>query len=91
MPEIKIDGKAISYVDSLTYRGSSFSSSNSLDKEVSNRTANPSSSYGRFHKQVWNERGLKLETKCAIYRAGVLTTLLLDASHGLFSVGMSRC
>ncbi|KAL8563752.1 hypothetical protein ACOMHN_058268 [Nucella lapillus] len=47
-----------------------------LDKEISNRIAKASASYGRLHKRVWNERGLKLETKCAVYRAVVLTALL---------------
>ena len=66
MPETKIDGKTLNNVDSSTYLGSSLSSSNSLNKEVSNRIAKASASYGRLHKQVWNERGLKLEAKCAV-------------------------
>ncbi|KAL8625309.1 hypothetical protein ACOMHN_030067 [Nucella lapillus] len=74
MSEIKIDGKVLNNVDSFTYLGSSLSSSNSLDKEISNRIAKASASYGRLHKRVWNERGLNLETKCAVYRA--LTALL---------------
>ena len=68
-PEIKIDGKVLNNVDSFTYLGSSLSSSNNLDGEVSNRIARTSASYGRLHQRVWNERGLKLETKCAVYRA----------------------
>ncbi|KAL8582730.1 hypothetical protein ACOMHN_051516 [Nucella lapillus] len=76
MPEIKIDGKVLNNVDSFTYFGSSLSFSNSLDKEISNRIAKASASYGRLHKRVWNERGFKLETKCAVYRAVVLTALL---------------
>ncbi|KAL8620317.1 hypothetical protein ACOMHN_059917 [Nucella lapillus] len=39
MPEIKIDGKVLNNVDSFTYLGSSLSSSNRLDKEISNRIA----------------------------------------------------
>ena len=73
MPEIKIDGKALNNVDSFTCLGSSFSSSNILDKEISNRIAKASASYGRLHKRVWNERGLKLETESAVYRAVVLS------------------
>ncbi|KAL8612753.1 hypothetical protein ACOMHN_033752 [Nucella lapillus] len=76
MPEIKIDGKVLNNVDSFTYLGSSHSSSNSLDKEISNCIAKASASYRRLHKRVCNERGLKLETKCAVYRAVVLTALL---------------
>ena len=51
-------------------------SSNSIDKEISNRIAKASASYGRLHKRVWSDRGLTVETKCAVYRAVVLTALL---------------
>ena len=71
-----IYGKAYNHVDSFTCLGSSLSSSNSLDKKVSNRIDKASASYGRLHKRVLNERGLKLMTKCAVYRAVVLTVLL---------------
>ncbi|KAL8602564.1 hypothetical protein ACOMHN_065816 [Nucella lapillus] len=47
-----------------------------LDKEISNRIAKASASYGRLHTRVWNEMGLKLETKRRVYRAVVLTALL---------------
>ena len=76
MPEIKTNGKALHNVDSFTNLGSSLSSFNSLDKQVSNHIAKASACYGRLHKGVWNERGLKLETKCAVYRAAVLSVLL---------------
>lgn len=49
-PKIKIDGKILNCVDSFTYLGSSLSSSNSLDKEISTRIAKASASYGRLQK-----------------------------------------
>ncbi|KAL8587109.1 hypothetical protein ACOMHN_026077 [Nucella lapillus] len=55
MPEIKIDGKVLNNLDSFAYLCSSLSSSNSLDKEIYNRIAKASASYGRLHKRVWNE------------------------------------
>ncbi|KAL8597728.1 hypothetical protein ACOMHN_001687 [Nucella lapillus] len=76
MPEIKINGTVLNNGDSFTYLGSILSSPNSLDKEISNRIAEASASCGRLHERVRNERGLKLETKCAVYRAVVLTALL---------------
>ncbi|KAL8621713.1 hypothetical protein ACOMHN_061848 [Nucella lapillus] len=45
MPEIKIDGKVLNNVNSFTYLRSSLSSSNSLDKEISNCIAKASASY----------------------------------------------
>ena len=35
-----------------------------------------SNSFGRLRSRVWNERGLKEETKIAVYRAVVLSSLL---------------
>ena len=78
IPEVKIDGKVLNTVDSFTYLGSCLSSCKGLDREVSNRIAKPNASYGRLHKQAWNERGLKLEAKYAVYRAAVLTALLYE-------------
>ena len=75
-PSIKIDDKTLNTVESFTYLGSKISSSGSFDKEISNRIAKASSSYGRLTKRVWSNRGLKLETKCAVYRAVVLSALL---------------
>ena len=48
----------------------------SLDKEISSRLAKGSSSFGRLWTRVWTERGIKLSTKIAVYRAVVLTSLL---------------
>ena len=62
-PKIKIDGKILNCADSFTYLGSSLSSANSLDKEISTRIAKASASYGRLQKRVWCDRGLSIETK----------------------------
>ena len=75
-PKIKIDGKILNCVDSFTYLGSSLSSSNSLDKEISTRIAKANASYGRLQKRVLCDRGLSIETKCAVYKAAVLSALL---------------
>ena len=75
-PKIKIDGKILNCVDSFTYLGSSLSSSNSLDKEISTRIAKANASYGRLQKRVWCDRGLSIEIKCAVYKAVVLSALL---------------
>ena len=76
IPNIQIDGKVLNNVDSFTYLGSTLSSNNSLDKEISSRIAKASASFGRLQKRVWKERGLRQDTKCAVYKAVVLTALL---------------
>ena len=65
-PEILIDGKTLNNADSFTYLGSILSASNSLDKEISSRIAKASASFGRLRKHVWNERGLRKETKLSL-------------------------
>ena len=75
-PEIRIDNQVLKNVDAFTYLGSTLTSNNSLDKEISNRIAKASSAFGRLRKRVWDVRGLRLETKCAVYRAVVLSALL---------------
>ena len=75
-PEIKIDNQKLKNVDAFTYLGCTLTSNNSLDKEISNRIAKASAAFGRLRKRVWDERGLKTETKCAVYRAVVLSALL---------------
>ena len=76
LPNIQIDGKVLNNVDSFTYLGSTLSSTTSLDKEISSRISKANASFGRLHKRVWKERGLRVDTKCAVYRAVVLTALL---------------
>ena len=76
VPEIKIDNQTLKNVDAFTYLGSTLTSNNSLDKEISSRIAKASASFGRLRKRVWDDRGLKIDTKCAVYRAVVLSALL---------------
>ena len=80
-PKIKIDGKILNCVDSFTYLGSSLSSCNSLDKEISTRIAKAIASYGRLQKRVWCDRGLRIETKCAVCKAVVLSALLYGCEY----------
>ena len=75
-PVIKIQGTQLNNVQEFTYLGSRVTSDCSLDKETSSRLAKGSSSFGRLWTRVWTERGIKLSTKIAVYRAVVLTSLL---------------
>ena len=43
---------------------------------MSNRLAKAGASFGRLWTRVWRERGIKLPTKLAVYRAVVMTSLL---------------
>ena len=75
-PQIEIEGIRLNNVESFTYLGSSLTSNCSMDKEVSNRLAKAGASFGRLGPRVWGERGIKLSTKLAVYKAVVITSLL---------------
>ena len=74
-PNITINGQQLNVVDKFTYLGSTLSR-NVIDDEVNARLATGSAAFGRLHKNVWNRRGITLETKIKVYQAIVLTTLL---------------
>ena len=75
-PTIKIDGQALNNVEAFTYLGSRLSSDGNLDCEIAARLSKASSSFGRLWTRVWRERGISAQTKTAVYRAVVLTSLL---------------
>ena len=75
-PRIEIEGTTLDNVESFTYLGSCLTSNCSMDKEVSNRLAKAGASFGRLWTRVWGERGIKLSTKLAVYKAVVITSLL---------------
>ena len=56
----------------FTYLGSTLSQNVTIDDEVNVRIA----TFGRLHANVWNRRGISLQTKLKVYRAIVLPTLL---------------
>ena len=75
-PSIVIEGTKLNNVECFTYLGSTLTSTGSMDREVSNRLAMAGASFGRLWTRVWRERGIKLPTKLAVYRAVVMTSLL---------------
>ena len=75
-PSITINGQCLKSVDKFTYLGSTLSRNVVIDDEADARLAKANSAFGRLSKNVWNRRGITLETKIKVYRAAVLTTLL---------------
>ena len=75
-PNIQVNGERLKAVDKFTYLGSTLSRNVTIDDEVQCRLAKASSAFGRLSQQVWNRRGIRLETKIKVYRAAVITTLL---------------
>ncbi|KAI8516013.1 hypothetical protein Bbelb_068260 [Branchiostoma belcheri] len=75
-PPIVINNTEIKTVDKFCYLGSTITSSGSLDAEVTQRIGKASVAFGRLTKRLWQEHGIRLSTKIAVYIAVVLSTLL---------------
>jgi len=75
-PSIQVKGCTLQDVDKFTYLGSTLARTATIDDEVTSRIAKASSAYGRLRSNVWERRGIRIDTKLAVYRAVVLTTLL---------------
>jgi len=73
---VYIQETAIKPVDTFKYLGSKISCKLSLDAEITTRIASASVAFGRLSKRLWKDRGIKLQTKMATYRAVVIPTLL---------------
>ena len=89
-PQISIDGTSLKAADYFTYLGSVISNDASIDKDVDNRLAKASGSFGRLKKRVWKNHSLRLSTKILVYKAVVITTLLYGSElrkHGFCIVG----
>ena len=78
-PNISINNQRLKAVNKFTYLGSTLSRNVVIDDEVNLRLAKASAAFGRLYKNVWNRRGITLDTKLKVYRAVVLTTLLYGA------------
>ena len=75
-PRIAINGSVLKVVNQFTYLGSILTDDCTLDREIEARIRKASVAYGRLRDRVWQEHDIRLETKIALYRAIVLSTLL---------------
>lgn len=70
---IQVDGKSLNYVKPFTYLACKVDLSASLDDEIVNCLAK---AFGKLRHCLWNERGIKLDTKELVHKAAMLITLL---------------
>jgi len=75
-PVIKVEDTSIMAVNKFCYLGSILSSNAVVDDDISARLSKASSAFGRLAKRLWNDHGIRLDTKIAVYKAAVLTSLL---------------
>ncbi|PIK58516.1 hypothetical protein BSL78_04540 [Apostichopus japonicus] len=74
--EITIKGERLTQSNTFTYLGSTISSNNSADVEVSKRVQAACKSFGALSKRLWSRHEIKLTTKMEIYRTLVMPSLL---------------
>jgi len=75
-PAIMPGGTAFPAVERFCYLGSTMSADANVDDDVSSCIAEASQSFGRLLKRLWDDHGIRLETKVAVYKAAILTILL---------------
>ena len=75
-PEILVDGTALDVEDDFTYLGSVMSNDLSLEKELNRRIGRACNTFARLTERVWENSKLTINTKIAVYKACVLSTLL---------------
>ena len=74
--QINIEDTSLNSVEHFTYLGSVISNDATVNKDLDNRLARVSSTFGRLHKRVWQSHSLCLSTKMQVYHAVVVPTLL---------------
>jgi len=55
------------------------SSDANIDEDISSRIAKASYSFGRLARRLWDDHGIRLDTKVAVYKAAILTSLLFGS------------
>ena len=75
-PRITINGEALKVVQTFKYLSSTLSVDNRADSEISSRIQNACASFGKLEKRLWSRVGIRLSTKCKVYKAMVLPALL---------------
>ena len=73
---INIEGTDLNKVKHFKYLGSTITNNNKLDSELQLRMSKASQTFGRLRARVWDNNDLTIKTKCAVYQAIVLSTLL---------------
>ena len=70
------NGQRLAVVDKFVCFGGTLWRSANIDEEVAYRIARASTAFGRLKDNVWERRGLNLDTKLKVYSAVVLPSLL---------------
>jgi len=75
-PDIFVDDTALNVVDKFCYLRSVLSQNAEINDDITRRIGAASAAFRRLETRLWKERGVRLSTKVAVYKAVVITTLL---------------
>jgi len=79
VPLVTIDNTPLPVADTFCYLGSRIQRTGSLDEEITARMAQANSAFGRLRKRLWDDHGICIDTKVAVYHTVVLTSLLYSS------------
>ena len=71
-----VNDTALNVVDKFCYLGSVLAQNAEINDDITRRIGAASAAFGRLETRLWKERGVRLSTKVAVYKAVVITTLL---------------
>ena len=75
-PTIIAENTPLQVVESFCYLGSIISVDVNIDSDISARLAKANYAFERLSKSLWDNHGITLSTKVAVYNSAVLTVLL---------------
>ena len=78
-PIIEINSEPLKVVTNFKYLGSILASDNTVDREISGRIQSACAAFGKLEKRLWARNGIRLSTKCRVYKAVVVPALLYSA------------
>jgi len=78
-PVVMAGETALPVVQRFCYLDSVLSSDANIDKDISSRIAKACYSFGRLARPLWDDHGIRLDTKVAVYKAAILTSLLFGS------------
>ena len=76
LPDIKLNDQTLEVVSEFQYLGSTITDDLSLSKEISKRIGKAQTTFSKLSNRVWNNTKLTTNTKMAVYRACIISTLL---------------
>jgi len=76
---VTIGNTPVPVANTFCYLGSCIQHTGSLDEEITARLAQANSAFHRLTKQLWDDHGIHIDTKVAVYHAVVLTSLLYSS------------